>query len=69
MLEYRHNPPSSDECDDEEDDDYNRLYLAAPTSDDVNPALGIALTPFDIDIISSKTALTGGFYHRGVGKK
>ena len=37
-----------------------------------NPALGIALTPFDIDIISSKTAMTGGFYHRGgalLGKK
>ena len=30
------------------------------------------MTPFDIDIISSKTAMTGGFYHRGgalLGKK
>jgi hypothetical protein len=44
--------------------------MAAAAEDNVNnPTLGIALTPFDIDIISSKTAMTGGFYHRNQAKK
>jgi len=41
---------------------YNELYVVGEDAN--NPATGIVMTPFDIDIISSKTSMTGGFYKK-----